>query len=81
MLVQYLGDTIGVLTLTHGRIYRCAGVVVVNNIVCLKIIDDSKEDYLYTVKAQEPHDSGFTGIQWKIVADPDGVLAKAFADA
>lgn len=43
MKVKYIGDTYG--DLTKGNIYKCLG----QEYDCYRIIDESKEDYLYPV--------------------------------
>ena len=46
MKLRYVGESFGVDGLTNGKIYECTAY----ESGMLRIIDDSDEDYLYSVK-------------------------------
>lgn len=68
--VKYIGDSFGVTSLTNGRIYTCLEV----DYPFFRIIDDSGEDYLYSIKKpcsmEKPELCG----KWVIVEDQKGIL-------
>lgn len=47
MKVKYIGKSYG--DLTNGNIYECLGI----ELDCYRIIDESKEDYLYPIEEFE----------------------------
>ena len=76
MRVKYVGESFGVDGLTNGKIYQCINV----EGAFLRIIDDSNEDYLYSINRpaslEEPDKSG----KWLIIEDSnDGILEEAFS--
>ena len=65
MKVKYVGKSFGVEGLTNGKIYECIGI----EDGMLRIIDDSGEDYLYSIiKPSSLENSTLCG-RWKIVED------------
>ena len=70
--VKYVGQSFGVESLTDGRIYPVVGV----EDDFIRVIDDSGEDYLYSIylpcDMQNPELCG----KWEIVDDPTGTLEK-----
>lgn len=72
MKLKYIGPSFGVDSLTNGKEYVCLGVE--NGL--LRIIDDSGEDYLYSVIPGPLWDASIRG-EWILIEDsPDGTLAK-----
>lgn len=76
MKLKYVGESFGVDSLTDGKIYDCVGVE--NGM--LRIVDDSEEDYLYSVVNPRPLDGGSMGGKWEIVEDDkENTLTKLFS--
>lgn len=76
MKVKYVGESFGAVSLTNGKIYECLGF----ESGMLRIIDDSEEDYLYSVINPRPLDGSSKGGKWEIVEDDDkGTLTELFA--
>ncbi len=75
--VKYIGKSFGVEGLTNGKIYNVTGVE--NGM--LKVIDDSEEEYLYSIiKPSCLTDVSLCG-KWEIVEDnKDKYLKKIFQD-
>lgn len=73
--VKYIGKSFGVEGLTNGKIYNVTGVE--NGM--LKVIDDSEEEYLYSVvKPSCLTDASLYG-KWEIAEDnKDKYLKKVF---
>ncbi len=65
MKVRYKGKSFGVEGLTNGKIYECIGI----EYGMLRIIDDSKEDYLYS--AIKPASLEYPELcgRWEIIED------------
>lgn len=76
MKLKYVGESFGVDSLTDGKIYDCVGVE--NGM--LRIVDDSEEDYLYSVVNPRPLDGSSMGGKWEIVEDDkENTLTKLFS--
>ena len=76
MKVKYVGESFGAVSLTDGKIYECIGF----DSGMLRIIDDSEEDYLYSVVNPRPLDGSSKGGKWEIVEDDEnGTLTELFA--
>lgn len=76
MKVKYVGESFGAVSLTNGKIYECLGF----DSGMLRIIDDSEEDYLYSVINPRPLDGSSKGGKWEIVEDDEkGTLTELFA--
>ena len=74
--VKYIGESFGVDSLTNGKIYDCLGV----DAGMLRIIDDSEEDYLYSIYNPRPLDGSSKGGKWEIVGDNEkGTLKEIFS--
>ncbi|MFB0918864.1 MAG: hypothetical protein QMB63_07350 [Clostridiaceae bacterium] len=69
--VKYVGKSFGVDSLTNGKEYA----VVVDKNNHIKIVDDSDEDYLYSLDNPGPGNGPPMG-KFVVVDDPDGVLEK-----
>lgn len=79
MKVRYIGESFGVDSLTNGKIYVCLGVEVEGR--GLRIIDDSEEDYLYSVRNPAPLDGSSPGGYWELIEDDEeGTLQKLFKE-
>lgn len=72
MKVKYLGETFGAASLTNGRVYNCLGIENGGDFgLMLRVIDDSGEDYLYSVKAPAPPDGSSKGGKWEVIEYDD----------
>ena len=68
--VKYVGKSFGVECLTDGKIYPVVGI----EDEFIRVIDDSDEDYLYSITTPSSlEDLDLCG-KWEIVDDPFGVL-------
>lgn len=65
MKVKYIGESFGAVSLTNGKTYECTAYE--NGM--LRIIDDSEEDYLYSVVNPRPLDGSSKGGKWEIIED------------
>lgn len=75
MKIKYIGESFGAVSLTNGKIYECLGF----DNGMLRVIDDSEEDYLYSVVNPRPLDGSSKGGKWKIVEDDENnTLTKLF---
>jgi len=76
MKLRYLVPSFGVDSLTDGKIYECLGL----DAGLLRIVDDSDEDYLYSVIPGPMWDESIRG-RWEVVEDDEeGTLAKLFEE-
>lgn len=74
--VKYIGESFGADSLTNGNTYDCLGV----DAGMLRIIDDSGEDYLYSIYNPRPLDGSGKGGKWEIVEDDkNGTLKEIFS--
>lgn len=71
--VKYIGESFGIDSLTDGKTYD---VIEVLSDGLLRVIDDSEEDYLYSVTNPAPLDASSKGGKWEIVEDIKGTLSK-----
>lgn len=72
MKLRYLGPSFGVDSLSDGKTYECLGV----DAGLLRIVDDSDEDYLYSIVPGPMWDASIRG-RWELVEDDgDGTLYK-----
>ncbi len=75
MKVKYIGESFGAVSLTNGKVYECLGF----DSGMLRVIDDSEEDYLYSVVNPRPLDGSSKGGKWEIVEDDENnTLTKLF---
>ncbi len=65
--IKYVGESFGVDELTDGEIYVCLG----EDMGLLRVIDDSGEDYLYSIRNPKPLDGSSKGGKWEIVEDDE----------
>ena len=65
MKVKYIGESFGVDSLTDGRVYECVGVE--GDFGFLRIVDDSGEDYLYSMTNPAPLDGSSPGGWWEVI--------------
>ena len=72
--VRYVGESFGVDSLTDGEVY--AVIEVDKKFGDLRIVDDSAEDYLYSIDTPAPLDGSSKGGKWEIVEDFTGELAE-----
>ena len=75
MKIRYIGESFGAVSLTNGKVYEATvddGMY--------RVIDDSGEDYLYSMQNPAPLDSSSKGGKWVIVEDETGSLAKYIRD-
>ena len=68
--VKYVGETFGVASLTNGAIYECVEV----EYPFLRIIDDSGEDYLYSIQKPCSMENPELCGRWVIIDDVRGIL-------
>ncbi|MEG0546929.1 MAG: hypothetical protein RR552_07070 [Oscillospiraceae bacterium] len=78
MKVQYIGETFGAVSLTDGKIYECLGYEA--DFDMLRIIDDSGEDYLYSLLNPRPLDGSSIGGKFIIVEDDENKSLKRLMD-
>lgn len=76
MKVRYIGKSFGIDGLTDGRIYE---VLEVDNLTgAFRLIDDSKDDYLYHPQKPKPNGATKPFGKFEIIEDNDsGDLHKA----
>lgn len=67
MKLKYIGESFGALSLTNGKIYECLAY----EGGMLRVIDDSGEDYLYSVVNPRPLDGSSKGGKWEIFKDDE----------
>lgn len=78
MRVRYVGESFGVDSLTNGKIYNCLAVERAGEMVFLRVVDDSEEDYIYSSTNPAPLDGSSPGGKWEIVEDDaEGSLREA----
>ena len=63
MKLRYVGESVGVDSLTNGKIYEATE----ENADYYRVIDDSGEDYLYTKENPAPLDGSSPGGRWEII--------------
>lgn len=72
--VRYVGKSFGVVSLTDGKEYDVIGI----EHPFIRVVDDSNEDYLYSIsKPGSMEDPDLCG-EWVIVKDEKGILKNAF---
>lgn len=69
--VRYVGDSFGVDSLTDGEVYD---VIEVLKDDLMRVVDDSGEDYLYSIFNPRPLDESSPGGKWIVVEDYNGKL-------
>ena len=68
--VKYIGKSFGVDSLTNTKIYDVISV----EPPFIKIIDDSEEDYLYSLSKPSCLENPKLCGVWKIIEDPKGII-------
>ena len=64
MKLRYVGESFGVDSLTDGKIYEAT-----EEDGFYRVIDDSGEDYLYSMTNPAPLDGSSEGGRWEIIED------------
>lgn len=62
MKLRYIGESFGIDSLTNGKVYEA-----VEEDGMYRVIDDSGEDYLYSMTKPAPLDGSSPGGHWEIV--------------
>lgn len=70
--LRYIGESFGIDSLTDGKVYD---VVRIDKLGMFGVVDDSGEDYLYSMTNPAPGDGSSKGGKWEIVEDNTGELA------
>ena len=68
--VKYIGENFGVKSLTNGKTYDVINI----ELPFIRIIDDSNEDYLYSVYTPSSLENPTLCGKWEIVNDPKNIL-------
>jgi len=64
MKLRYVGVSFGIDSLTNGKIYEA-----VEEDGMYRVIDDSGEDYLYSMERPAPLDGSGPGGRWEIIEE------------
>ncbi|MBE6892455.1 MAG: hypothetical protein E7482_00380 [Ruminococcaceae bacterium] len=64
MKIRYIGESFGVDSLTNGKIYEAT-----EDDGMYRVIDDSGEDYLYSMTNPKPWDGSSDGGYWEIIEE------------
>ena len=70
--LRYVGESFGVDGLTNNNIYDCVGIS--TNGIMLSIVDDSGENYMYSIINPMPVDGSSKGGKWEIYEIYDNQL-------
>ena len=62
MKLKYIGETFGIDSLTNGKIYEA-----IEENGMYRVVDDSGEDYLYSMTNPAPLDGSSIGGRWQII--------------
>lgn len=62
MKLRYIGESFGIDSLTDGKIYDA-----VEENGMYRVVDDSGEDYLYSMENPAPLDQSSPGGRWEII--------------
>lgn len=71
--LKYVGESFGIDSLTNNGIYDVIEVLPDD---LIRVIDDSGEDYLYSINNPAPFDGSSKGGKWEIANDKAGLLKK-----
>lgn len=74
--VKYVGKSFGVEQLTNNKIYDVIGI----ELPFIRIIDDSGEDYLYSIYKPSCLDNSNLYGKWVIIEDKQDILKKYIDD-
>ena len=72
--LKYIGESFGVDGLTDNKIYDCIGIS--SDGEMLLIVDDSEENYMYSLSNPRPADGSSKGGVWEIYEIYDKDLKK-----
>ena len=76
MKIKYIGKSFGTEGLTNNKVYECLGIEGDYN-EFVRVVDDSEEDYLYSISQPGDLDNTELNGKWEIVEDDEkGTLAK-----
>lgn len=70
--IKYVGKSFGVEGLTDGKTYICTEV----EYPFVRVVDDSEEDYLYSITQPASMENPELCGKWVIVEDKKGTLAQ-----
>ena len=74
MTLKFIGPSFYVVGLTNGKMYECLGV----EGAYFRIVDDSGEDYLYSITTPGPLNAPEWPAKWEIICDsPNRILEEA----
>ena len=62
MKLRYIGPSFGIDSLTNGKIYEA-----IEEDGMYRVIDDSGEDYLYSMTNPAPLDGSSPGVWWEVI--------------
>lgn len=65
MKLKYIGESFGVDSLTNGKIYEAS----IDESGMYRVVDDSGEDYLYSVTNPAPLDGSSPGGRREVIED------------
>lgn len=72
---KYLGESFGAVSLTNNKIYDCVDY---DKEGWLQIVDDSGEDYCYSITNPRPLDGSSKGGRWEPIEIYDDSLQQLF---
>ena len=64
--VKYTGESFGVDSLTNGKVYEYLEILTDD---LIRVVDDSGEDYLYSIENPRPLDGSSKGGKWEFVEE------------
>jgi hypothetical protein len=73
--LRYIGESFGAVSLTDGKTYDVIEVLTDD---LVRIVDDSEEDYLYSMKNPAPLDGSSKGGKWELIEDYKGIIVEEF---
>lgn len=68
--LRYVGKSFGIESLTNGKVYNCLEI----DPPFVRVIDDSDEDYLYSIIGPSSMENPELCGEWVIVEDKTGIL-------
>ena len=73
--IRYIGESFGAVSLSNGKTYDVIEVLTDD---LGRVVDDSEEDYLYSMQNPAPLDGSSKGGTWELVEDYKGIVRKEF---
>lgn len=64
MLLKYIGESFGAVSLTNGKVYEAK-----EEDGMYRVVDDSGEDYLYSKENPAPLDGSSPGGRWELLEE------------